>query len=106
MKRLTEVRDADGALTHQMCCICFKMRPLDMLWLDDLGEKWDICSPWCAQQAGLGKVPEGWIHQAHTFQDGDRYTVQCGCGWWSDQHPTREAARAMGDHHLEAENTP
>lgn len=36
----------------KMCCICFKMTPVEDLWVDSKGQKWDLCSDKCAEQAG------------------------------------------------------
>lgn len=30
-------------LTHRMCCICFEYIPVDELYVDDDGQKWDVC---------------------------------------------------------------
>lgn len=50
--RLTEFYDHEGNLTHQMCCICFKITPIEDLWKDSEGYKWDLCSVECANRAG------------------------------------------------------
>lgn len=41
--RLSEVRAPDGTLTHKMCTFCFRMVPVDELWVDEQGQKWDSC---------------------------------------------------------------
>lgn len=51
--RLTEVRDTQGKLTHQMCCVCFSYTLLADLWRDAEGEPWDLCSEECARAAGM-----------------------------------------------------
>lgn len=47
IKRLSEVRNDKGELTHQMCCICFVMMPVADCYVDAEGQKWDLCPP-CA----------------------------------------------------------
>lgn len=42
----------NGVQTKQMCCICFAMVPVGELWKDKTGQKWDLCSDECANQAG------------------------------------------------------
>lgn len=29
--------------THAMCCICFEWFTHDNLWVDEDGQKWDVC---------------------------------------------------------------
>jgi len=41
--RLSEIRDEAGNLTHRMCCICFEYVPVDNLWRDENGQRWDMC---------------------------------------------------------------
>lgn len=43
--RLSEVRDTTGQLTHKMCCICFEFVPVEDLWRDEGGQRWDMCVP-------------------------------------------------------------
>lgn len=43
VERLSEIRDGDGRITHKLCCICFQYIPFDELWVDDLGQRWDMC---------------------------------------------------------------
>jgi hypothetical protein len=52
--RLSEYRDESGHLTHKMCCVCFTMTPVEDLWVDDSGQRWDLCSEECAGELGLG----------------------------------------------------
>lgn len=52
VRRLSEVRDEAHTLIAKMCCICFKMTPVEDLWVDSKGQKWDLCSDKCAEQAG------------------------------------------------------
>jgi len=28
-----------------MCCLCFEAIPVDQLWVDNDGYKWDVCVP-------------------------------------------------------------
>jgi hypothetical protein len=51
IRRLDEIRDETGQLTHKMCCICFEMVPLRDLWRDVEGQQWDLCSDVCAAKA-------------------------------------------------------
>ena len=46
--RISERRDAEGKLTHIMCCLCFEYTPLDGLYVDSGGLRWNICTP-CAE---------------------------------------------------------
>ena len=41
--RLTEIRDEGGNLTHMMCAYCFRFVPVEDLWVDGSGQKWDHC---------------------------------------------------------------
>lgn len=43
VKRLSEIRDEAGRLTHKMCCYCFEYVPFGELWVDDDGQRWDAC---------------------------------------------------------------
>lgn len=52
IKRIDEIRTNDGALTHKMCCVCFKMTAVDSLWRDTSGQAWDLCGSRCASAAG------------------------------------------------------
>lgn len=37
------VRLSDMVPGHKMCCICFEYIPYDDLWVDQDGQKWDMC---------------------------------------------------------------
>lgn len=52
IRRLDELRDADGVLTHKLCPVCFNMTHVDNLFVDADGQKWDLCSEECAVDAG------------------------------------------------------
>lgn len=41
--RLSEVRNEAGELTHKMCCLCFEFIPVDELYVDGDGTRWDMC---------------------------------------------------------------
>lgn len=45
IRRLTEFHDAEGVLTHQMCCLCVEFIAVEDLWTDAEGQRWDLCSP-------------------------------------------------------------
>jgi hypothetical protein len=30
---------------YYLCCLCLEAIPVDMLWIDDTGVRWDICEP-------------------------------------------------------------
>lgn len=40
---LTRLVDGEGNPTHMMCCICFEYIPLEDLWTDESGQRWDVC---------------------------------------------------------------
>lgn len=44
------------------------------------------------------------IHQAHSTSDGAEYGYLCNCGDQGRGFPTRDAARAAGDRHLDEAN--
>jgi hypothetical protein len=37
------VYDGEGRLTHILCCVCFEFTRVQDLYVDDAGEKWDVC---------------------------------------------------------------
>lgn len=39
------VRIADMVPGHKMCCLCFEFIPIDDLYVDREGQKWDTCKP-------------------------------------------------------------
>lgn len=41
--RLSEVRDEHGELIRKMCCLCFDFVPVDELFVDNAGDRWDMC---------------------------------------------------------------
>lgn len=46
LKRLV---DQEHKITHQLCCVCMNYIPLDKLYVDDNGTKWDVC-PDCQEK--------------------------------------------------------
>ena len=56
--RLDEVRDpSTGVWTHKMCCICCEFVPLDELWIDCQGQKWDLFKPCGDREHAQGALP-------------------------------------------------
>lgn len=43
MNRLSETRDSSGRVVAKMCCLCFEMIVLDDLYVDEHGDRWDMC---------------------------------------------------------------
>lgn len=41
--KLSERVDEAGNVTHKMCPFCFAMIPVDELYVDENGQKWDSC---------------------------------------------------------------
>lgn len=35
--------DKEEKQTHQLCCICFEYIPVEDLYKDEQGQKWDVC---------------------------------------------------------------
>lgn len=44
------VRLSDMVPGHKMCCICFEYIPVEDLFVDPSGQKWDLCNPCNAYQ--------------------------------------------------------
>ena len=43
IRKLTEVLNEEGELTHKMCVFCFDFIPVDELYVDENGQRWDSC---------------------------------------------------------------
>ena len=56
--RLTEVRDDDGHLIMQMCCVCFAYTHIEHLWTCPHNLTWDMCQA-DGQAQGCTCVQEG-----------------------------------------------